>query len=426
MSIHKLHIPFFTVIVFLLFACKKEDTQSPNISAEIFMAKQVYSIGDTIRVLGSYSDDNKITQVTVDLINDKSLKVGNASSYKSSEKKRFVTLSHEIIITDSTLKSGEYRVRLIASDGTQSTSKFLSIRLAGIPRRLTGWIFYDEENGIIRLRTIDSLRQIQDHFSTPGLLVGVNYHSVKSQLYITQNTSLSMQSYQYPSMAFRWNLSSLSPFYSLGQSDSTLYIGTYDGIIRGYDFTGINTFQADAMVGGLYPTKIMEVGKYLFTLQSGLGGGNYLVVYNKNTGGIIQSTILSFIPQDFCRCDDNSIFLLKKNSFTSEIFLYTISTNAVFMAKQINEPALSMCYLSDKHIALGGSSWVYDYKYASNSAVQAFYMPQAHRLYYEPITSTLSGITFEKIFFSTADYTSVQTILYNTSVKSGIFPTYNN
>jgi hypothetical protein len=377
-------------------------------------------------VIASYSDDNKISQVTVDLINNKSFTVGNASSYKSSEKKKFVSLVHEIIITDSTLKSGDYRVRINASDGAQSANKFLSLKLAGIPRRLTGWMFYDEENGIIRLRTIDSLRQVQEHYSTPGLLVGVNYHSVKNQLYITQNTSLTMQTYQYPSMAFRWNLSSLSPFYGLGQSDSTLYLGTYDGKIRGYDFAGINTFNADALMGGLYPVKIMEIGKYVYTIQNGLGGGNFLVVYNKITGAIIQSTTLAFLPQDFCRCDDNSIFLLKKNSFTSEIFLYTISTNATFMAKQINEPALSMCYLSDKHIVLGGTSWVYDYRYTTNSAVQAFYMPQAHRLCYEPITSTLCGITTEKIFFCSSNYQSVQVILNNTTVKSGIFPTYNN
>jgi hypothetical protein len=330
MSIHKLYIPIFTGIAFLLFACKKEDTQSPTLTAEIFKAKQVYNIGDTIKVIATYSDDNNISQVTVDLINDKSLTVGNASSYKSSEKKKIVSLIHEIILTDSTLKSGDYRVRILVSDGAQSASKFLSLKLAGIPRRLTGWIFYDEENGIIRLRTIDSLRQVQEHYSTPGLLVGVNYHSVKNQLYITQNTSLTMQTYQYPSMAFRWNLSSLSPFYGLGQSDSTLYLGTYDGKIKGYDFAGINTFDADALMNGLYPTKIMEVGKYVYTIQNGLGGGNYLVVYNKNTGAIIQSTTLSFLPEDFCRCDDNSIFLLKKNSFTSEIFLYTISTNATF------------------------------------------------------------------------------------------------
>ena len=416
---------FGSVFLLTLLSCSKEDKEFPVIDAKFSAQKEMYFVGDTLLMFGTYTDNKGIASVRVDLVNDESMVYASADAYRTGKPQKKLYLPHIIILNDSTIQSGVYRLRITVNDGTNESVRYLGVNVTGIPKRLNGWMIYDEDNGLIRIRTVDSLYQMNDFFTTSGNLIAFGYQSVKKQVYIADNTALTMTAYKYPDMSSQWTYSPLYPFFSFAQTDSIAFTGTYDGMIRGFDFSGAVKFTGNTLMSGVFPVKILCVNNFVYSIQTNPSGGVYLVAYNLQTGQIVQSTTLSFLPVDICKCDNNSIFLLKQNAATATIYQYSITNNSVFLLKQINESCMSMCYLEDKHIVVGGTSYVYDYRYTINSATQAFYMPEVRKMYFDPLTGALAGINNQKVFFTSKTFQNVRVILLNSSNKCGILPMYN-
>ena len=122
----------FLAIIIACSSCKKKDDTQPELRIEFPLTGATYSVNDTIRI-GVIASDN----VNLESIQARLTSI-NGVSASTSDSEFPVGNSFdgvmEVIVEDKYLESGEYTLRVVATDGKNERHVFVRIYLVALPK----------------------------------------------------------------------------------------------------------------------------------------------------------------------------------------------------------------------------------------------------------------------------------------------------
>ena len=95
MNTCKKYFYFWSILINLLFACKKEgDTQPPVITISVPVYNQAFNVGDELIVQGNVSDESSLKKVAITLLNEQEQPVHRTLSVDVSSNDQIINTSY--------------------------------------------------------------------------------------------------------------------------------------------------------------------------------------------------------------------------------------------------------------------------------------------------------------------------------------------
>jgi hypothetical protein len=138
----------------LFCSCNKDEDSQPPVINFIEPAESLFLLlPDTVRVVAEVRDETNITVVEVSLVNEHGIPIVTGGFYYPDTS--FYKVTSYLSITDKSITSGTYTIKVTASDYYNITNAYRSIFLNEIPQELMGYIAvtasYPFESKVIRL-----------------------------------------------------------------------------------------------------------------------------------------------------------------------------------------------------------------------------------------------------------------------------------
>jgi len=133
-----IHVFFIVgiIIAALVGSCKKKDEQPPSININSPLSGQTFSALDTILVTGNVADNEEVTSVSINLLNEDQIPVCDDVSYKVNTNK--YSIYSKFVINNIYLESGTYYLQIVANDKENTARSHLSLYVASIPKERLG------------------------------------------------------------------------------------------------------------------------------------------------------------------------------------------------------------------------------------------------------------------------------------------------
>lgn len=323
-------------ILMLLFSCTKdEDSRYPRIKIIQPSENSSFSSGDNIPVKALVSDENRIEFASVRLLKE-NMQPAIAERIIQNISSKEYSLDIAYLISDGLIVSGNYYLRVNASDGTNEAKEFVKIIISAAPLKRQGIVLVSlispgltdvslllpDANG-----AITGIKQIQgDYLSS---CVSSRYQYIN----ISGITTGGITSVNIKDGALRWSIPSqntFSYFTGLDFFNEVAYIGYRDGIIRGYDNNSSIAFSGNAGMS-YYAVKSFRLGEYLVTHELKVASpGGRLAMYYNTSGTYKQSVDFNYYVVSFARFDDDNLFVFCNDTAgQGRIFMYKISENGI-------------------------------------------------------------------------------------------------
>lgn len=318
-----------------------------------------------IYVEAAVSDDVQLKSASIQLLNENLTPAQSILKTAAQGKKFSLSLNYEIY--DPDLSSGNYYLKISASDGENDSKEYVKIFISGTPTVRTGLIVVSGQSQYqVRISVLDS-SFTPSEFATLSCDYTSSCVSSKYQyVNILGETTCGLNSFRVSNKAIQWNIPSVgsSPYFNhLDFYNQISYVCFNNGMIRGFDKDGSIRFSATTS-GGNKPQKTFLHNSGLLAEESGPVNSRQLSLYY-NTGYLAQYIPINVEVVAFFKLDDNHVFLFGNKNLQGEILLYKTGQNelwAPFSLPQGNtirevEQINSGTYL----VALEDAIYKYDY-----------------------------------------------------------------
>ncbi|MDX5404391.1 MAG: hypothetical protein LPK79_11500 [Bacteroidota bacterium] len=166
----KPHIPLLLLLSALFLSslggCKKEEASYPIVEIFTPASGSFFSVPDTIPVRARVADKD-LRSVTVTLVDEDYRPIGETASV--SVKNNDFTFDLNYPILDPRINTGQYFIRIIASNNENTTRTYHDIRITGLPRRSRGWLVASNSGlSPASIGLVDSVGNLQALPGYPG------------------------------------------------------------------------------------------------------------------------------------------------------------------------------------------------------------------------------------------------------------------
>jgi hypothetical protein len=351
---------------FCLTSCKKKDKEFPKVNFISPSPQSQYKVLETIFFKAEISDNKSIESISISMLDmNSNIIVSSFSPKKFVKGSSTFQLSESIELIDKTISSGEYRIKITASDGELSTSKELKVLIDELPKKREAILFFLKNTNTFSVYKIDSTNSLLQIASLNGNFLGAKTFSSKKVVSVATNLPSQLAFYPFPSFSNPAIISSLELLSAFALGDSLVYFGNRAGYVWGLDNLATQKINFICSVESYFPNKIFESSSQVICVQSNNFNQYFLEVRNKITGGLLKTKDLSFNPVCIAQKNENKIILLKSFNNQSQLIEYDFANNTLSSIKDINENITFIKNLDANILLLMGNSKIYSYNYNS-------------------------------------------------------------
>lgn len=354
---------FFSVVA--LFSCKKKkDEQYPNIQILKPVLQSQHSIFDYVPVAANVSDDKRLTFVKVDLLFENLQTAKNLLSFHPNKKDfSFDEFFH---LDDIYLESGNYYVKVTASDGFNTRAAYQPILINGIPRELKNIFVLDSSSAVVNVSSVNS-SSTQFEFAVSTDYMGAVFSDRYQYMAVGGNQTGPISFldtagvplwtdpvFQNPPFPYFNHL-------SYDKKRSLTFISYSTGIVRGYLPSGTPNFgmvlpgQAQALASwGLDSYIAMQLKDYTQPRM--------FAMINASSATIQKSLALGFDLNGVFQKTENEFLLFGNENGQGEVRTYFFNTNSFTQPLTIPPGEIfDVCQISSTEYMVAHTDGLYRY-----------------------------------------------------------------
>lgn len=329
------------IIVVFLFSCSKKDQDELKPSVTIhspFHLQQVNGI-DTLQVLATISDDRIIKSVSVSLrdVND----IPILSTVTKTPDTKDYDLNISYFFDDIHLLSGQYDLTVNASDGENTTTKYVTIFLNEAPKNREGAFVISNTGNSSDIYYLDNLYNGSFYQSVNGDYMGSAVNSYNQQLIHASSgtaSNASVSTIDLNSGLNSWGIPIINsppiPFYTGFLYDNEdIYLGKRNGGVQGYNSNGTANYNA-VVISGFYVESMLVHDNILVTEQHALSGGVVKLVPYWVASGVPVGVNSALLPNEdvvgmFARMTNEIIVITNDVSLNGNLIFYNPNTGSL-------------------------------------------------------------------------------------------------
>jgi hypothetical protein len=395
-----------SVLVILLFACKKEkDKQPPVIAIITPVENQTFVVNKVIHLTATITDETALTGASVSLLNDQGLPVHVTLPIQIKSLQVSVDMNYEL--DNNHLESGWYQLQVFASDGVHDAYATQRIYINGIPKELKKIMVTTAPNSSqTNLYTADTISNVLKPylvFSGDHLASATNsyyqqfYHCGKSSghfrgLNLDNNAAIiDVASVITPSVPY---------FTGFCETKDACYISFYNKQIKGYDPSGNIIYNATA-IDDFYPQHLCINDHYLIAEEQNKLTAEKKLACFYPTGTTQQSCNLDQQVIAFCEKDASNVFLFGNKSGQGVIQLFDRAANNLWtpypypLATGSITSALKLD--PDTYLIAHSNGNIYKYVYSTSSVTLYLTGYTAVQIVLDDVSSVLYVVEKTKI-----------------------------
>ena len=363
---------FMLVLPVMLFvSCKKDkDETVPMVTFEEPFENSLFHVYDTIVVKAKIQDESQIVSVSLTLTDDQYKPVGR--SYTFPEIQNPMHLYSEYFVDNRYLPSGNYFLLIEVSDGYNIKTKYQKIRLAGIPRVLTGLITVQQNHSWLTAT----------YYKTDGSDTSI-YHGQRdfvSSAVSSKYQQLLLVGAQNDAIALSldkgkllWSVPSVPnppiPYFAASAyHDNLFYLAYYDGRMEALSHQKVVQRSFPALTHYKW-TRLFFEQDFVFAYQRHQSNPNLhqLGMYYQHTGA--QHLVHTFSKEivGVARRNADEVLLFKSGDTAAAVEVFTPSINSGWESKTINEAIQHAIGISEDDFIIASESRLYWYRYASST-----------------------------------------------------------
>ncbi|MCO6499510.1 MAG: hypothetical protein J5I47_03915 [Vicingus serpentipes] len=323
----------FIVVGLIFFACSKEkENPQPVIDIEFPVQYQQINVGDSVRIKGKITDNQNIESVSVSLSDGNGVPVLSTISMLPNVPEYHLDIFY--LVNDVHLSSGTYYFEISVFDGENRVRESVPVIVNGVSKSREGFFVFSNVSEQTFIYRLDTGLNVFFYKSLPGDYLGSALNIYDQQLISSGSISGKLTAIGTQGAGELWSLPLVNslPFPSFTGvflDNRTVYVGYYDGNIKGYGNNGVTNYSAKA-----HPDHYCESGlvheNFLLTEQPSKSiGVAEMVLYWMASGAERQQIALN---EDVCgmySLNTNEVVLFTNDGAANgKLSFYNISQNA--------------------------------------------------------------------------------------------------
>jgi hypothetical protein len=365
------------IITLALFpGCKKDqsDGSPPRIEITNPYDSQSYTAGDTIYADFSVSDNSAVSSISFGLVDANMAVALNAVQVTPAGNNGTYHLVYPIY--DLHLASAVYYVKVTASDGYNSISRYQKINLSAIPKVRKGYYYVTRPlANLVKIWALDTNLVSSAYYSLNGDLVSTGLSSYTQDLFTCGMYTGNMSAVSLLNPALKWSIpvvnNSIPYFEGVYNSGVNTYVSFYSGQIKGYDQNGSQRFNA-AATNNYFPMHIFRHGGYIAAEAKDVSSSaKKIILFYVSSGQGYQECVMTQDVAAFFTYDTDNIFVMGNNGNQGVVQLYQVSTNGFWSPITLAPGKLLSAVQVDANTYLIAHSngTIYKYTYSNSSIV---------------------------------------------------------
>jgi hypothetical protein len=249
---------------------------------------------------------------------------------------------------DLHMPSGQYYFSIQASDGNNSTSKYIYIQYGEIPKTRTGVFFFDSFGGSSSAYQLNNSNATLYKTVSGDLLAGATNSFMQHLIFIGEYTA-KITAIDLAANQNAWtiaNANSSVPYYTHAYFyDKELFVCTRDGEIKAYKNNGSPSFYATVQ-SSHYSENVLYHDNIFFSEEKAVGNNNrYISAYWTNSGTIFNRLGLNEDVVGLYAFTPNKAVMLANDYSTNDgkIYVYDAPSNTKTTLFNLSSGAIDAC-----------------------------------------------------------------------------------
>lgn len=366
--------------VCFLIACKKDkDETEPVISIFSPYYNQNFNVLDTVKIHARVSDETKLTSVQVVLqdMNGVNAQVSSPVQVQGNE----FQFTMDYILYETHLESGNYKLCVIASDGTNTETSGIVIYVNAMPLAVKYYYMASEGAASSAITRYDSLLADPQVLNYNARLAGMASSSWYQRLYLAPEQNGNLEAYNCYNHQMTWSVQDLGggyPYFSVISKgdDKNVFVGYNDGRMMMYNYSG--TVYANYQTGSssYYPAFIYVSGSYVFAAFNDFQSSAKQFRRFDKLNAVQQSvTPTNWQPAGMGDKSSNEFYVAGNDNTGQGVLNIYYTANGGFYSP-VNLPAGSVISAigidSDYFLIAHSNGTLYRYQYSTASLVPIF------------------------------------------------------
>lgn len=382
---------YLTLITILFFlSCNKEDDILPNIEWLQPTSGQSYQFGDNIIVKGKVNDNRSVEWVEISVLNQYLTPVYNRRIYYNASSVDFYA---NISLDDVHNESGNYYLKVRASDGVNLTSEHRPFNYIGAPKVFNDLLVCSVNSGKSEIRRLNDLSIVSSY------TYSVSDFSVNSweQDLLTYGYSGPIESFDLNELQFTWSKTSVNWLDTLQLSNINKNSSSVATHLDGWFV--INS--AGVSFGGNFYGSTIKLGNSLIT-------SNYVfleyIVIPSGQHALMKCSYVSGVTLDLdnvvgdivllSEMSNRDLLILTQHASDIEIYIYNSLTGSLNNIRTISgEIVQSSIQINDNLVYISTNNGLFSYTIGNNSWVN-LNSNVYNDLAYNEVDQVLYGLQF--------------------------------
>src|SRR5690606_9784120 len=325
---------------------KLVDDTPPSLSISSPSNNQQVNGGDTLFISGVATDENNVTTISISLRDNNDIPVLPTVTLQPNEKEH--SFNTPYFFNDLHMPSGQYYFSIQASDGNNSTSKYIYIQYGEIPKTRTGVFFFDSFGGSSSAYQLNNSNATLYKTVSGDLLAGAANSFMQHLIFIGEYTA-KITAIDLAANQNAWtiaNANSSVPYYTNTYFyDKELFVCTRDGEIKAYKNNGSPSFYATVQ-SSHYSENVLYHDNIFFSEEKAVGNNNrYISAYWTNSGTIFNRLGLNEDVVGLYAFTPNKAVMLANDYSTNDgkIYVYDAPSNTKTTLFNLSSGAIDAC-----------------------------------------------------------------------------------
>ncbi len=404
-NVNKIYFSTALLAISLLFSCKKEqDETGPEIVFHSPAENQTFNVNDYVTVNATVTDHLKIKAVSVTL---EDANQGYAHvTVPVTVTSPTMNLNMSYLLDNIHLETGYYYIKISASDGPNTTTKYQKIYLIAVPKALKSiYVLTNTSSSFTQMASIDTnFASITGYNSFSGDYLASSVSSYYQQAYICGNYTGNFRAHVLEFNAPKYSVpavSSSSPYFTgYYSNEQHSYVSRFDGSIRGYNYSGGVIYSTSA-ISGHYAKHMCFTDGYLVAEEKEQFTSTKRLATYFPTGSFEKSCALTQDVVALCEMDVNNVFVFGNVAGQATIELFDRINNNLWSPYPFTlAPGMLLSALqldSDTYLLGHSNGTIYKYQYSSGGVTTFLPGYTAVQLKYEDVHGELYVVEANKV-----------------------------
>lgn len=409
---------FILLLAALFFGCKEdEDEESPKVFMEMPIENQLVMSVDTFEVRARISDNNQVSYVEIDLLDQNFATVISKQRFPVSGSD--FTFSTDFMLDAPFIDPGPYYLNVRAFDGRNIGSGFRQISVAVAPRTLDQIIVITSSNFSARVLTRSDNLLWQERFQLQIDYAGAALNFRQNLLCMAGGTIGDAVFYETGDFEIQSTVPGLGapsfPYFAGVEFDSETQeflllqneprLRTFDK--NGFGITGFPLQENHR------PYDVFDVANYYFVVEKPITNPNYILSKYARPGLLLSALATDGHVLGVFEKSDNELFIWVAANNQVQLKILNLNSNLLSSPYERNGEILyDVVQVAPNTFVFSTSQGLYRYSYSNGGTLVLDAGFTAEKLFFESLSETIYGISGQQLhrittmgeFISTEDF----------------------